>query len=563
LVQDAATLIIYAAVVKLVALGDFFFHRRGGKVSLLSVRAVGQARAGPLRCMRNKIYFPIMKTIMRLAGWLARRSEERVTVWWSLLTAAFGVLTMWGFWSRGPSALGFNLAVFLGSALALMVWRLARAGRPWQAQAAWLVPAAMIVTSFALYDNLFMKLFALLVGVPAIGAFYAAAWDERPVGERQWNRGFMERLAWRWLSPVIYGGEALRRHFAFARGTAGRSGLTKRIAVGVLVLALIAFTVVLPLLASADPAFAALVDGALGWFRGWLTTAGMGKAVCIGLASTAIAAAAIAWGRPLASGGGAARKLDDVVAGIVLGGMLAMYLAFIGVQFRHLWVSELPGQFSQAEAFIKSGFWQLLGLTAINLLGFFGAYGQTGKTVQRILAAFAAASLLLLASAAQRVGLYVIDYGFSHEKFYAAYTVVFCIAVFGWLLRQMLRGRAVDTFRFTAFLALWMLAVAAVLPVEALIVKANVALVERPQTRIRLVELSALSGDAIGEIRRAARAGRLAERVDYMERERREGRGDARPVYDWQDWLIRKETQVLEKRGLELNVSNLLLLLRP
>jgi hypothetical protein len=53
------------------------------------------------------------------------------------------------------------------------------------------------------------------------------------------------------------------------------------------------------------------------------------------------------------------RKIDPIISGIVIGGILCLYLLLLWVQISHLWVGALPFDFKETENLVKSGFWQL------------------------------------------------------------------------------------------------------------------------------------------------------------------------------------------------------------
>ena len=78
----------------------------------------------------------------------------------------------------------------------------------------------------------------------------------------------------------------------------------------------------------------------------------------------------------------------SVMIGVILGGVLILYLLFLGIQVKDLFMSSLPVNFDEAESLVKAGFWQLFALTIINILFYIGVYGKTNQKVQHILSAF-------------------------------------------------------------------------------------------------------------------------------------------------------------------------------
>jgi hypothetical protein len=98
---------------------------------------------------------------------------------------------------------------------------------------------------------------------------------------------------------------------------------------------------------------------------------------------------------------------------------------FIGVQLENLFTSNLPTAVEEVASLVKNGFWQLFIISIFNILFFFIYYKRTNSLIQKILIAFILASVVLLISAGNKMFLYVYDYGFSYEKFFASYTVLY------------------------------------------------------------------------------------------------------------------------------------------
>lgn len=193
--------------------------------------------------------------------------------------------------------------------------------------------------------------------------------------------------------------------------------------------------------------------------------------------------------------------IDDVISGVVLGGVLLLYVLFLLSQISSLWVDVLPTEFSETEALVKRGFWQLFALSVINVLMFFIYYRRTQTMVQNILTAFTFASVLLLLSATQRMVMYVWFYGLSYEKFFALYTVLFALVLFVYLIGCLFQKERRDIMKFLVYAFVWMYAVAAVLPTEQFIFRANSWLADRPGSRIDMAELQMLSADVYGLVK--------------------------------------------------------------
>ena len=80
-----------------------------------------------------------------------------------------------------------------------------------------------------------------------------------------------------------------------------------------------------------------------------------------------------------------------------------------------------------------------------------------------------------------------------------------------------------------------------IFPVEQFIFRSNVAFSQREDSRIRLSELSMLSPDVLGLVKRY-------EAVGVLKKE----------TFDWNPWIESREKKVTDKKWYERNVMNLL-----
>ncbi len=453
---------------------------------------------------------------------------------WSICLAVFWVVFLWGFFENGPFSLGINAAVFALLVLGLL-GNVFTDNRPlWSTkQWRWLVPFLMIAASYALYATPIIKIINIPV-VPVllvIFATYALLGDSSV----RWGWGFLQAVvlrAFAWLGKL---GTAIREYSRTLFGT-GSSNMVRRAIAGAILLLVIVVMVILPLLSSSDPQFKILVQPLLD-FLGRLAEIETLWRVVVGVVIALLSLSlGLAWrARPEVRESGSGKRVDAIVSGIVVGGIFLVYALFLIIQVKRLWVSDLPIDFSETEILVKSGFWQLLALSIINALIFLATYAKANKTVQRLLAGFAVASLLLVFSAAWRMALYVTLYGFSYEKFFAAYAVLFSLILFGWLVMQFVSNKRRDLVKFGAFLFLWMYALVCVFPVEQFIMRANVSLAQRPGSRIALPELKMLSTDVLGYVEARSADPRFAE---------------------WGEWIEENRAIVAEKTWYEATVSD-------
>ena len=175
-------------------------------------------------------------------------------------------------------------------------------------------------------------------------------------------------------------------------------------------------------------------------------------------------------------------------------------------------------------------------LSAINVFLFLVYYHRTKAVVQKILILFTFASLFLLFSAAERMGMYVWFYGFSYEKFFATYTVLFALLLFGYLIRCLFSAERKDVVRFLISAFIWMYAVAAILPTEQFIFRANTWLSQRQDSRIDLLELQMLSADVYGLVREE---------------------NTFKPSPVWNEWFTEQQRRSAEKQWYEWNLQDL------
>lgn len=134
-----------------------------------------------------------------------------------------------------------------------------------------------------------------------------------------------------------------------------------------------------------------------------------------------------------------------------LGLVNLLFIGFVAVQFRYLfggagWVEVTPG-LTYAE-YAREGFFQLVAATALGLPWLLAADGllrERDGTSRWIYRSFAAGQLLLLlaivASAVQRMRVYVDAYGLSHDRFIAMAVLIWLALLVVWFGATVLRGR--------------------------------------------------------------------------------------------------------------------------
>jgi len=470
--------------------------------------------------------------------------------------ALYWVIFLWNFWQKGVYALGINATVFLLIALVLFI-QLLRANRKMtKRDLVWIMPFILMIISYAIYDNPFWQITSILVMPVAFVVAYLQAFNSAAV---RWTPAFFGRIALRCLSLITYFSAVAQGYMSLmAPNNTSRRRLIARILTGIVIFVIIAVVIVIPLLATSDSAFKAAVDSVYAWLQTFIVLSFWYRAAAFIALALLFAAAVFAWGRPfkVIERADTVKRIDAIIVSIVLGGILVLYLLFLAIQINRLWVGALPFDFRETEQLVKSGFWQLFFLSLLNIGVYFFVYKRTARVAQYILVAFTGTSLLLLISAGYRMGLYVMYYGFSYEKFFASYAVLYCAILFAWLILQLFAQRPADILKFIAVLFLWMYAVVAVLPVEQFILRTNVALAQRQDSRIRLFELTMLSPDVLSTVKELNRTGRLQENGGYISRENEQM--TETKIFDWLPWIERQEQLIADKQWYEYNLMNLL-----
>lgn len=419
----------------------------------------------------------------------------------SLALSLFWVIFIWNFWDKGIDALGFNASIFLLAIIALFFYttdeKVAK-----KKNLLWLVPLIFISASYSLYENPFLKVVNFLVLPLAFAVFASNTLLPKP---HRWKTVYLVTLVAERLRFLYKIGKAFRLLGSFIPSSQKpNQQIIMRIIGGLGLFALIALFVVIPLLTSADPMFALQLKKISDWAEKILTFQYFDRIVFFLFFTVLLASVYLSLQRKVAetiadkNGRQHEEKmLDPIITGIVLGGVLLLYLLFLYSQVKYLFIDALPIEFRDTEQLVKQGFWQLFILSILNILFFLGCFRKTNRPVQNILKAFTVASFLLLLSAGRKMFMYVWFYGLSYEKFFASYTVMYIALLFIWLFVKLVSNRPADAMKFIIFSLLWMYGILTIMPVERLIFSANAALVQRPGSRINMNELRMLSGDAL------------------------------------------------------------------
>lgn len=450
----------------------------------------------------------------------------------SALLSLVWVTFLWGFLDDGVYALGLNATLFLIFFIQTVIReRGSLLSYP---------PLIMVALSFSLYENPFFKMVCLPV-VPLIFGFYLL--DEGP---KRWHLvAVIRRLLVAVLLPLTYLGRATIAHVDLgSRLPSLPIPLAGSIAKGLTILLFLSLLVIIPLLSWADHLFAermVWIQVFLGDYLLALLPEGMiARGVVFILLDLLILATIFAWQKKREETEAPVLTMtDSISAGIVLAGVLLIYSVFLSVQAERLFVTQLPTHFSEIVWYVKSGFWQLIALSVVNILIFVGYYQRTALVVQRLLAGFTLASLLILLSAGHRMFLYVTSRGLSYEKFYASYAVLYCAVLFALLLWSLLGRKRIEALQVTINLFVWMFGIVSILPVEQIVLKTNISLyTAQRETSIELRDMAMLSSDVYGLV---------IENEELLKRRN----------FSWDSWLDFAADTLREKEWYEMNLSAL------
>jgi hypothetical protein len=202
-------------------------------------------------------------------------------------------------------------------------------------------------------------------------------------------------------------------------------------------------------------------------------------------------------------------SLGILEVGIPLALLNVLFLLFVIIQFRYLFggatsVRLTPG-LTYAE-YARRGFFELATVSALALPLLLFAHWvliKDSRRAARIFRALAGFQIVLLAvimaSACQRMRIYVNEYGLTEQRFYPTAFMAWLAVVFVWFTLTVLRGQP-ERFAFGAMVAGFVLvATLHIINPDAMIVRMNAARVAEGKKFDAWYE-SGLSADAVPEL---------------------------------------------------------------
>jgi len=491
---------------------------------------------------------------------------KKQKMFFCFLLSSFWILFLWGFFESGIFALGLNMFIFLSGFFGLFLWSLYKYKISLKDNFFWIVPIALIVLSFLIYENPFLKVISIFTVFPFFFAFFYNFSFLENKKKKHWDTIFLSAILNRVFSFLVKLKEASALYLGYIfPAEKGKSLIIKKVIFGLIIFLLVALGVVVPLLSSADAVFSEKMIFIYDWLKSAISPILIYKFLLLAVLSLLMLSALFSWSRKFLikeTEKKEEKKLDSIISGIVIGGISLVYLLFLWVQAGRLFIGALPFEFKEVESLVKSGFWQLFFLTILNILIYIFAYKKTNKFVQGLLFAFTITSVFLLFSAGQRMMLYVYQYGFSYEKLFALYTVLFCAVLFFWLIFGFFSENKKNIMKFSIILFLWMYAVLAIFPVEQFIFRANVYLKSNVEnSKIKLSEMRMLSSDVLSLAKKYRKEGVLDEKIilpSNLPKLPNHKNLSVNQNQYWDDWIKRREDSIFKKAWYEKNLSNIL-----
>lgn len=249
-------------------------------------------------------------------------------------------------------------------------------------------------------------------------------------------------------------------------------------------------------------------------------------------------------GRPVEIPGATARPVPSVVPlATALGLLNVLFLLFVVVQLRYFFggaalVEQTNGL--TFASYARQGFFQLVAASALVLPVLLGAdHLVRGGTAAQVRTFHQLAGLLLvllaviMASALERMRLYVAEFGLSSDRLYATAFMILLIGIFAWLAWTVLRGKR-QRFAFGALMQSFaVLAGLHVLNPDAFIIRTNL---NRPEAERPFDAKYALTlgADAVPALLTALPKLTPADQCTLADGLLR--RWDASATADWRTW---------------------------
>lgn len=433
----------------------------------------------------------------------------------------------------------------------------------------------LIAFSFSLFENPFLRVLNILILMVLLPAQFLLMF---PIKSTFWHRPlFWVELALSVLiRPLIALGDLggllrqIRRSPQLTKAEGSRPMIQRtlpQVILGVLIAIPVLFVLSL-LLASADAIFAERLSG----IHEWANRISAGDLVGQLALTFILLPFALSWllsgwqGKMILSDSQITRDLDKcrpssistqqggrILIITILASINLLYLFFALIQIRYLtgaWQAQLPNGMTYSQ-YARSGFFELMGVSAINVLILlfvtrrYGRSGTSGAALRVMIHILLAGSLVQWASAIFRMRMYIDTYALTHLRFYSS---AFMLLILVWMLLllaaewlpRLVVGRWLITSALIAFILLNYSCP------DALIARFNVqtALAADPNASqtLDLDYLTDLSDDAMPALLPLLQVDNetLRTRVESIFHERLEIIEDAQSNGPWQNWTVNR-----------------------
>ncbi len=373
-----------------------------------------------------------------------------------------------------------------------------------------LIGLLMIALSLSIYENPFLKIINLIV-LPLVTIFVLLPVDK--FWTEIFSKGFTNYMKHR---PSIFWTLSSGK-IVFLAGLSKKGDKIKNIIIGIVGLIVIWWLVVVPLLMMSDSIFSNYIEDIF-WFFHFDNLRTVIKNVLWFILISLFVAwlfAYLIYKQPVTKDLKEEPKktqtntekdenswlFNTISLKIILWWLVLIYWFYIFVQFEHIFAKRFLDVFATAESAVKSGFFQLLVISVINLLFIWFIKAKKTVKVKSFLVTFSVLSLLLCVSNLYRVFLYNQYYGLSYEKFFALYTCLFMVILFAILIYKEIRNNNIKVVNLWFILVFCMYSFVTILPVEKIIFHSNMQLSKLENSKINLSELTVLSSDVYNDVK--------------------------------------------------------------
>lgn len=382
---------------------------------------------------------------------------------------------------------GLGLGIWMAAFAVLLGGLVRRRGEPMRGeQGAWLTAALLFAASFAWRDSVPLRFYdfvAMLGALAMLGATLApASLTPSILGQRlrdlALSLGSVVRHVIAGVLSLVFRDSALGEMLRSWRGGRG-SAILRSAIIAVPLLIVFGF-----LFGAADPVFAKLLSlPAIDWglFFSHVVVAGFFAWVVGGWMRGAL----LSTGRLTRLAESTSFTLGSFEVTVVLGGLVALFALFVGVQVGWLFGGERLVRSTTGLSYAqyaRHGFFELVWVSILVLPVLLGVHATIARGDEPTLRRHRLLSLALLvllggvmASALGRMALYVHYYGLSLDRLFATVFMGWLALVFVWLGFTVLRGRANDFAAGMTVAGFLTLAALNVANPDALVARVNVA----------------------------------------------------------------------------------------